>query len=228
MNKLLTTLALIGTTLTPAALAAPHRDPEITKWKSYHAMGCMLLRECREGVTEIKHVEDIMARYPDSNYGPVYLEMTELFGALEDLGIQVFLGDQKYFPPLFRGSYQTEENKFFLNDSYMHDPVAFAQVMRHEGWHVVQDCMAGSIDNSMMAVIHVDEEVPEFFRDMAERTYTGLSERARPWEQEALWAGWTEMKTVRALRVCSNGSMWEQIEPTPKTKEWLRDNGFLK
>ena len=110
----------------------------------------------------------------------------------------------------------------------MHKPNAFAQVMRHEGWHVVQDCMAGTIDNTMMAVIHDDEEVPEFFRDMAERTYKGESEGARPWEQEALWAGWTKDKTVRALRMCTNGSMWEQIEPTPKTKEWLRDNGFIK
>ena len=34
------------------------------------------------------------------------------------------------------------------------------QVMRHEGWHAAQDCMAGSIENSLIAIIKPEDEVP--------------------------------------------------------------------
>ena len=53
----------------------------------------------------------------------------------------------------------------------MHRPGALMSVVRHEGWHAAQDCMAGSIDNSMIAIIHNEEDVPKYGRKLLkERT----------------------------------------------------------
>ena len=222
MNKLLAAAAAALTIATPVLA-----DPVVKGWKTYDSMGCMLLQECTDDVVPIKHVEDLQDAFPDVDYGPVYLEATELLASLDDLDVEVFLADDKYFPTMHRGTYHTISNKFYLNKSFMSDPVAFIQVMRHEGWHVLQDCMAGTIDNTFMAVVHPEEDVPEFFRDMAERTYTDESAGAVPWEQEALWAGWTENMTVRGLRACAAGKPWEHFEPTAKTYIWLFENGFI-
>ena len=53
--------------------------------------------------------------------------------------------------------------------------------------------------------------------------------RARPWEQEAKWAGDTPNMTLDVLRKIndSNGKPWEILEPTPMTREWLVDNGYI-
>ena len=152
--------------------------------------------------------------------------MEEIFNSLEEIGVEVYLADEKYFPRLHRGTYHTPGNRFFLNASYMSDPVQFAQVMRHEGWHVLQDCMAGTIENTFMAVIHPEDKVPDFFQEMAESTYVDQPQ-AVPWEQEALWAGWTANMTMEGLRTCSEGKPWEHFEPTAKTYIWLRENGFI-
>jgi len=98
------------------------------------------------------------------------------------------------------------------------------QVMRHEGWHAAQDCMAGTIENSLIAIIKPEEEVPMIWRVMAERTYP---ESAVPWEAEAGWAGRTEKMTMEALQSCARGTMWTDYEPTPMTREWLVENGYL-
>ena len=94
-------------------------------------------------------------------------------------------------------------------------PNVLMSVMRHEGWHAAQDCMAGTIDNSMIAIIK-----PE----MVERTYP---KSAVPWEAEATWAGKTEGMTSNALAACADGNMWEVYEPTPLTREYLVKEGYI-
>ena len=103
-------------------------------------------------------------------------------------------------------------------------PGTLMMVMRHEGWHAAQDCMAGTIDNSMIAIIKPEDEVPMIWRVMAERTYP---ENAVPWEAEAQWAGRTENMTMNALAACARGSMWTEYEPTPMTREWLQKNNYV-
>ena len=61
----------------------------------------------------------------------------------------------------------------------MGEPHVLMQLMRHEGWHAAQDCMAGTIENSMIAIIKPEEEVPMIWRVLAERTYP---ESAVPWD----------------------------------------------
>ena len=98
-------------------------------------------------------------------------------------------------------------------------------VMRHEGWHVAQDCMAGSIKNNLIAIIHNEEDVPPLWREVAEKTYPAS---AVPWEAEAIWAGKTEKMTMKALKSCAAGEMWKVYKPTPLTEKWLREEGFIK
>ena len=144
--------------------------------------------------------------------------------ALDQVGVKVFLANEKYFPTGHRGVYHTVGNNFFLNRAYMNNPGVLMSVMRHEGWHAAQDCMAGTIDNSMIAIIKPEDEVPMLWQVMVERTYPLSSQ---PWEKEATWAGKTEGMTQDALESCARGTMWTDYEPTPMTREWLVEKGFL-
>lgn len=105
----------------------------------------------------------------------------------------------------------------------MDNPAELMMVMRHEGWHAAQDCMAGTIDNSLIAIIKPEDEVPMLWRTLAERTYP---KNAVPWEAEAGWAGRTEGMTQAALEACAAGKMWEVYPPTPLTDKWLKENGY--
>ena len=189
------------------------------------ATGCMILRECTDNVRRINSIEDIKKNYPDSNFEFVADEFNSMLVSLDQVGVMVFLGPEKYFPPGHRGVYHTVSNNFFLNERFMHRPNVLMTVMRHEGWHAAQDCMAGTIDNSMIAIIKPEEDVPQVWRDIVEKTYP---KSAVPWEAEAKWAGMTQGMTAKALAACAAGNMWEVYEPTPLTKKWLKENGHIK
>ena len=223
MKKLFATLVTMG------ALCVPVLAAEQPKFKpyTYDAMGCMKLGECTDDVKELKDIQVIEDHYPGVSFDSVKEEATEIIQHLDEMGVKVFLGHGRYFPLNHRGSYYTDSNKFYLNDLHMHDPQVFIKVLRHEGWHAAQDCMAGGIDNSMIAVIHLPETVPQRWKLDAEVRYGMLQPRAIPWEQEAIWAGNTPDMTKDALTVCATQPMWEVYEPTPKTGEWLRSQGLL-
>ena len=202
-------------------------DSKITKgYHSNDSMGCMLLRECTDGVKEVFSLLDVSSEYPNTDeFTFVANEFNNMLVSLNSIGVKVFLADSKYFPHTHRGVYHTVGNNFFLNRKYMGRPGTLMQVMRHEGWHAAQDCMAGTIDNSMIAIILPEEDVPMIWRVMAERTYP---EHAVPWEAEAGWAGRTENMTKDALAACATGRMWEIYEPTPLTRKYLEDNGYIQ
>ena len=77
----------------------------------------------------------------------------------------------------------------------------------------------------MIAVILDEDKIPFIWKEMAERTYPPS---AVPWEQEAAWAGRTEGMTLKALQACADGPMWEAYEPTPLTRQYLVDKGYLR
>ena len=190
------------------------------------SMGCMLLRECTDGVEEVFSILDISSQYPNTeSYTPVAAEFHSMLVSLNQIGVKVFLADQKYFPVGHRGVYHTVGNNFFLNKAYMGRPSTLMTVMRHEGWHAAQDCMAGTIKNSLIAIIKPEEDVPQVWRDMVEKSYPSS---AVPWEAEAKWAGLTEGMTMKALQACANGEMWKVYPPTPLTEKWLRKNNYIK
>ena len=207
------------------SIPALAENSKITKgYNTMDSMGCMLLRECTNGVDKIKSITTIADQYPDTDYSIVADEFNAMLVALEQVGVGVFLADSKYFPVSHRGVYHTVGNNFFLNKKYMDSTNHLMQVMRHEGWHAAQDCMAGSIKNSLIAIIKPEEEVPMIWRVMAERTYP---KHAVPWEAEAGWAGRTEDMTMKALQACAAGEMWKVYEPTPLTRKWLVEEGFM-
>ena len=190
------------------------------------AMGCMLLLECTDEVDKVYSLLDISAEYTNTDeFTPVAQEFNNMLMSLNAVGVNVYLADEKYFPPMHRGVYHTVGNNFFLNRKYMGDPGTLMMVMRHEGWHAAQDCMAGSIKNSLIAIIHNEEDVPLLWRTLAERTYPA---NAVPWEAEAGWAGRTEGMTMKALESCARGTMWTDYELTPLTRKWLEEEGFIK
>ena len=49
----------------------------------------------------------------------------------------------------------------------MRRPGTMMSVMRHEGWHAAQDCMAGTIKNNFIAIIKPEEEVPRMYQAIA-------------------------------------------------------------
>tara|TARA_A100001201_G_scaffold3913_4_gene8438 strand:- start:55 stop:822 length:768 start_codon:yes stop_codon:yes gene_type:complete len=188
------------------------------------AMGCMLLRECTNGVDKVESIARIADEYPDIDFDFVANEFNSMLLSLKQIGVEVFLADSKYFPIGHRGVYHTVSNNFFLNKAFMHRPHVLMSVMRHEGWHAAQDCMAGTIDNSLVAIILPEDSVPSVWRKMVESTYPSA---AVPWEAEASWAGKTEGMTQKALESCAAGTMWSDYEPTPMTREWLQENNYL-
>ena len=206
---------------------APVRSEPTKGYFTMDAMGCMLLRECTDGVTKVKSISDIADAYPNSDYSIVADEFNAMLAALDEVGVNVFLADQKYYPVGHRGVYHTVGNNFFLSRAYMHRPGVLMSVMRHEGWHAAQDCMAGTIKNNMIAIIHNEEDVPKIWQAIAKDTYRHTP-HAIPWEKEATWAGRTEGMTMKALQACARGEMWKVYPPTPLTKQWLEENNYIK
>ena len=222
-SKILALLTAISLGAAPTAFA---NEDKITKgFYTMDAMGCMLLRECTEDVQELTSIQDIKNYYPDSDFSAIDSEFNSIIRALNAVGVKVFLGAERYFPAGHRGVYHTVSNNFFLNERFIHRQGVLMSVMRHEGWHAAQDCMAGSIENSLIAIIKPEEEVPPIWRELAERTYPPS---AVPWEAEASWAGRTEDMTAKALEACATGAMWEVYEPTPLTEQWLIENEYIK
>ena len=218
--------ALTALSLGTASVAIANEDKITQGFNSYDAMGCMLVRECTKDVKKVNSLLDISSEYPKpERYTFASQEFNRLLTTLDQIGVNVYLADQRYFPKGHRGVYHTVSNNFYLNRDWMDDPAVLMQLMRHEGWHAAQDCMAGTIKNSLIAIIKPEEDVPMIWKVMAERTYPA---NAVPWEAEAGWAGRTGGMTQAALDACATGKMWEIYEPTPLTRKYLVEEGYIK
>ena len=205
---------------------ADHARGHIKGFKTMDSLGCLIVGECTDNVRRIKSISDITREYPDDDFGAVADEFNSIIKAFNRIGVGVFLADSKYFPVGHRGVYHTVSNNFYLNDAYMHRQSVLMSVTRHEGWHAAQDCMAGTIDNNFIAIIRNQEDVPRMYQAIAKSAYASQP-HAIPWEKEAYWAGHTEGMTAAALESCAAGTMWTDYEPTPMTREWLVENGFI-
>jgi len=224
MKKIIASLVAVAAVALPA-----HSDPiKEDEYFTPHAQGCMLLQECTDYVQELKTVSDLNKHknLSDIDYNIIADEFDSLVRSLNAVGAKVFLADSRYFPVGHRGVYHTVSNNFFLNVVHMHRPGVVMSVMRHEGWHAAQDCMAGTINNNFIAIIKNEEDVPKIWQAIAKDTYKSQP-HAIPWEKEAYWAGHTEGMTAAALESCARGTMWTDYDPTPMTREWLVEKGFI-
>jgi len=221
MKKIIMTL-LAACLAVPAAIADPLKNED---YFTMHSMGCMLLQECTDDVKEVFSLLDVSSQYDNTEaFTPVANEFNNMLVSLNQVGVNVYLADEKYFPVGHRGVYHTVSNNFFLNKAFMGRPGTLMSVMRHEGWHAAQDCMAGTINNSLIAIILPEDDVPSIWREIAEKTYP---KSVVPWEAEASWAGRTERMTADVLAACAGGKMWEIYEPTPLTREYLVKEGYI-
>ena len=222
MKKIITALM---TAVTLSASAPVIAEP-VEEYYTMDSMGCMLLQECTDDVQEVFSLLDISSQYDNTEaFTPVAQEFNIMLSSLNQIGVKVYLADEKYFPVGHRGVYHTVSNNFFLNKTFMGRPNILMSVMRHEGWHAAQDCMAGTIDNSLIAIIMPEDSVPPIWREMVEKAYP---KSAWPWEAEASWAGKTEAMTADALNACAAGQMWTEYPPTPLTREYLVKEGYIK
>ena len=221
---------IIASLVAAVAVALPaHSDPlKDNEYYSNHSMGCMLLQECTDDVEPIWGIDYLAQEYPLSNWNPVAEEFSRMLNALTLVDVQVYLADEKYFPVGHRGVYHTVSNNFYLNKTFMGRPHVLMSVMRHEGWHAAQDCMAGSLDNNNIAIIYPEEDVPQAYVLAAEIAYAAQP-AVLPWEKEAKWAGGTPDMTLDVLRIINetNNRPWDVIEPTPMTREWLVNQGYI-
>ena len=174
----------------------------------------MLLRECVEDTHRIYSIADLKKHITHPDYDSIKEEADGILCELDKMGVEVYLADEKYFTRGVAGSYHAQMNNFYLNNTWVDDPIQLLQTLRHEAWHAAQDAMAGGIDNTFLAVIEDDKKIPNLYIMMAEIAYPPS---ARPWEQEAKWAGETPNMTLNVLRAInqSNGRPWEVLEPTP-------------
>ena len=215
MKKVLLS-ALAATALCLPVLA----EDKVKSWNSLDSVGCMMLRECTEGVDQISSWNDL-----GIEYALWAEELDAIISSLKAVNIGIYLADEKYFLRNMRGVYDVTGNNMYINRFYLEQPTKLVQVIRHEGWHAAQDCMAGTLDNTFTALIHPEESVPDWIRSGAERTYP---KKAVPWEAEAMWAMYSENRTKEALEACSGpAKMWQVFEPTPLTGEWLKKKGFM-
>ena len=84
------------------------------------AMGCMLVRECTKDVEEVHTILDISSNYKNmEDFTPHALEFNQMMMAFKDIGVDVYLADERYFPVGHRGAYHTVSNAFFLNKAYI-------------------------------------------------------------------------------------------------------------
>ena len=221
MKKLLT--AAISALMFASPVLA---EPEVKGWKTNDSLGCMMMRECTDGTLLISSMSVVESENQYSIYDNVRDEANGLITELAKMGVGVYLADDKYFPRGHAGVYYTVGNDFFMNRSYADDPIQFLQTLRHEAYHAAQDAMAGTIENSSIAIIYPEDAVPQAYVLMAEIAYPPS---ARPWEAEAKWAGSEPGMTLEVLRVINEtgGKPWTVIDPTPMTREWLENKGFM-
>lgn len=202
------------------------QDPKV-EFFTPDATGCMILKECKEDVVQITDAKQLFDIIDGSEAEKIADEFSLLINIMVDLGVEIFIAPARYFVPNVQGMYHSKFNSIYLNLQYMRDSRFLISTLRHEGWHLAQDCMAGTIDNSIIAVIMDEEKIPGIHKYLAKMVYAEIP-FSIPWEQEAKWAEATEYMTADALKACKTGAMWEIYEPTPLTRQYLIDEGFIE
>tara|TARA_B100000963_G_C22340256_1_gene542664 strand:- start:42 stop:662 length:621 start_codon:yes stop_codon:yes gene_type:complete len=167
------------------------------------SIDCMASEKCIDGIKQIKSISDISNSFPNIDYSMISAEVDKMLDILKRIKVKVFLADQKYFPVRYRGIYSTKKNNFFLNKKYANNPRSILFTMRHEGWHVAQDCKAG-MDNMRLDIILAEKYIPQTYRDYVEEVYTGEPNQI-PFEKGAFWASVTKDVTLMALDACDRG-----------------------
>lgn len=175
MKKLLTLLATASLITLPALS---------------HERGCLRRADCTKEVYEVKS-EDYEG------------EVRDILANLEELHIGVYKAFPYYFKENYRGLYYSDANVIYLNMGHIdNDYEALIDVLRHEGWHVVQDCKAGLYNTRLDTIYLKSGEVPPEYTEDAINLYGLKDPIIVRIEREALWAGATPNMTTKSLKEC--------------------------
>ena len=120
----------------------------------------MYSRWCRNDVKLIKNINHIKKEFSNNNYDNIADEFNKLINNLKRFRVKVFLGDKKYFPRKVIGIYNPRNNNIYLNKKYMHNDLQLIRTLRHEAWHVAQDCKTG-IRSGGLGMILNQKYIPE-------------------------------------------------------------------
>ena len=172
---------------------------DIINSKSY-TLKCMIYRKCKDGVKPINNISDIASSYPNIDFGNVADEFNRMLTSFKKIGVEVFLGDERYFPSSYRAVYSSRKNNIYLNKAYMSDPGGLIRSTRHEGWHVAQDCKVG-MKNKQMKPIISEKYIPKSYHKSVERIYGDRPDEIEI-EKGAYWAGFVVGMTEAALESC--------------------------
>ena len=172
---------------------------EIINSRSY-TLKCMMYRKCKDGVKPINNISDIASSYPNIDFGNVADEFNRMLTSFKKIGVEVFLGDERYFPSSYRAVYSSRKNNIYLNKAYMSDPGGLIRSTRHEGWHVAQDCKVG-MKNKQMKPIISEKYIPKSYHKSVERIYGDRPDEIEI-EKGAYWAGFVVGMTEAALESC--------------------------
>ena len=211
MKKLFMVLGLLLTfnTIPVRADKFLSKQPTVSPY-SLAAMGCMILRECTEGVEQLTPESTLLS---GKEFDAFREEIKSILVGLNKLNVPVYVAPSRYFTPRTVGLYKPEYNRFFVNEELLKDPREFLGTMRHEGWHTVQDCMGGGLQTSFMAQVHQDSEIPSWVMKMTRLSYESIGQgRAVPWEADANWAEEQSNTTAQKLEMCAKGPLWEQVD----------------
>ena len=172
---------------------------DIVNSRSY-TLKCMIYRRCKDGVKPINDISDIASSYPDSNFNIVADEFNRMLTSLKRIGVEVFLGDERYFPPLYRAVYSSRKNNIYLNEAYMSNPGSLIRSTRHEAWHVAQDCKVGMKNRQMKPIIS-EKYIPKSYHKKVERIYADKPDEIKI-EKGAYWSGFVVGMSEAALESC--------------------------
>jgi hypothetical protein len=226
MKKFITAIGISLSLILPASAEKVARKQPTVPAYSLAAMGCMILLECTEGVEKLTADSSIISGKEFDSFRD---EIKAILAGLDKVKVPVYVAPERYFTRRTVGLYKPKYNRFFVNEELLKDPREFLGTMRHEGWHVVQDCMGGGIETSFMAQVHQDAEIPSWIMKNTRLAYESMGQsRAVPWEADANWAEEQSNQTAKHLEMCAKGPLWEQMRPTPMTMEWLIGCGWMK
>ena len=135
----------------------------------------------------------------------------------------------EYFIKNYRAVYFVDKNAVYINKKYINGDgdLTFLQILRHEGWHVAQDCMGGGIHNGDLKSILSHEVIPD---EITQETFAryGFDPTVVRIEREAVWAMYKPDMTNDALKACnSDVPIWETYFPPQRTWQYLYWNGHI-
>ena len=157
MLKKLLAVAEVGLSGSPSDGREPTQTVSVTTHWTLWVVWCSLSVQMR--LTLLTTWRNWRHRCPDSDYDRHKEELNQLFDALNESGVQVYLAHEDYFPSRHRGIYDVKGNNFFLNKhssgmkvtwlrSWDTRDVLYTRLYGRNHWQYVHSCYSTGWNSS--------------------------------------------------------------------------------